>query len=190
MCIRDRRLHYRKKFTLPEGFKKSRVLLHFGAVDQECSVFVNGIRVGGHKGGYLPFHFDITDSLRQGEMCIRDRDRAGEDGRPVSMGEISTFGLELFSSSQIFYKGRARFINLPATDGGHTFLPHHENVIIALVPGTTKIVTETGEEITAVTGSGFAEMINNRVQVFVHSAEHPGEIDINRDCLLYTSRCV
>ena len=96
------------------------------------------------------------------------------------MGEISTFGLELFSSSQIFYKGRARFINLPATDGGHTFLPHHENVIIALVPGTTKIVTETGEEITAVTGSGFAEMINNRVQVFVHSAEHPGEIDINR----------
>ena len=58
------------------------------------------------------------------------------------MGEISTFGLELFSSSQIFYKGRARFINLPATDGGHTFLPHHENVIIALVPGTTKIVTE------------------------------------------------
>lgn len=72
------------------------------------------------------------------------------------MGEISTFGLELFSSSQIFYKGRARFINLPATDGGHTFLPHHENVIIALVPGTTKIVTETGEEITAVTGSGFA----------------------------------
>lgn len=64
------RLHYRKKFTLPEDFKKSRVLLHFGAVDQECSVFVNGIRVGGHKGGYLPFHFDITDSLRQGENVL------------------------------------------------------------------------------------------------------------------------
>lgn len=64
------RLHYRKKFTLPEGFKKSRVLLHFGAVDQECSVFVNGIRMGGHKGGYLPFHFDITDSLRQGENVL------------------------------------------------------------------------------------------------------------------------
>ena len=64
------RLHYRKKFTLPEGFKKSRVLLHFGAVDQECGVFVNGIRVGGHKGGYLPFHFDITDSLRQGENVL------------------------------------------------------------------------------------------------------------------------
>ena len=96
------------------------------------------------------------------------------------MEQISTFGLELYSSTQMFFKGRARFINLPATDGGHTFLPHHENVIIALVPGTTTIITEDGEEITAVTGSGFAEMINNRVQVFVHSAEHPDEIDINR----------
>ena len=70
IVIPHQRLHYRKKFTLPEGFKKSRVLLHFGAVDQECSVFVNGIRVGGHKGGYLPFHFDITDSLRQGENVL------------------------------------------------------------------------------------------------------------------------
>ncbi|MCB6608244.1 ATP synthase F1 subunit epsilon [[Clostridium] symbiosum] len=96
------------------------------------------------------------------------------------MEQISTFGLELYSSTQMFYKGRARFINLPATDGGHTFLPHHENVIVALVPGTTTIITENGEEITAVTGSGFAEMINNRVQVFVHSAEYPDEIDINR----------
>lgn len=96
------------------------------------------------------------------------------------MEKKSTFGLELFSSNQIFYRGRAKFINLPATDGGHTFLPHHENVIIALVPGTTTIVTEEGEELTAITGSGFAEMINNRVQVYVHSAEHPDEIDVNR----------
>lgn len=96
------------------------------------------------------------------------------------MEQTSTFGLELYSSSQIFYRGRAKFINLPATDGGHTFLPHHENTILALMPGTTIIVTEDGSKITAVTGSGFAEMINNRVQVFVHSAEHPDEIDINR----------
>lgn len=96
------------------------------------------------------------------------------------MEKTSTFGLELFASNQIFYRGRARSINLPATDGGHTFLPHHENTIIALMPGTTTVITERGGEITAVTGSGFAEMINNRVQVFVHSAEHPDEIDTNR----------
>lgn len=53
-------LHYRKVFTLPEGFKKDRILLHFGAVDQECSVSLNGHVLGEHVGGYLTFHFDVT----------------------------------------------------------------------------------------------------------------------------------
>lgn len=96
------------------------------------------------------------------------------------MENVNTFSLELFSSTQIVYQGRARLVNLPATDGGHTFLPHHENVILALIPGTTKLVKEDGTNEELVTGSGFAEMINNRVQIFVHSAEKPEEIDINR----------
>lgn len=41
-------LHYRKVFSLPEGFKKKRVLLHFGAVDQECKVWLNGTYLGEH----------------------------------------------------------------------------------------------------------------------------------------------
>ncbi len=55
--------HYRRSFTLPEGFKKDRVLLHFGAVDQEAAVFLNGKKLGSHQGGYHPFSFDITDHL-------------------------------------------------------------------------------------------------------------------------------
>lgn len=69
-------LHYRKVFTIPEGFKKERVILHFGAVDQECTVEVNGKFVGEHIGGYLAFHFDITDYLVAGEnvltLCVKD----------------------------------------------------------------------------------------------------------------------
>ncbi len=41
----------------------SRVLLHFGAVDQRAIVFVNGKPMGAHSGGYLPFTIDITDAL-------------------------------------------------------------------------------------------------------------------------------
>ena len=41
----------------------SRVLLHFGAVDQKAVVFVNDVPVGAHNGGYLPFTIDITDAL-------------------------------------------------------------------------------------------------------------------------------
>lgn len=69
-------LHYRRYFTLPEGFVKEKVLLHFGAVDQECHVYLNGRRVGSHKGGYLPFSFDITELLTDGEnvltLCVKD----------------------------------------------------------------------------------------------------------------------
>ena len=55
-------LHYKRKFKLPRRFNEGRILLHFGAVDQECEVYLNGHSVGNHKGGYLPFYFDITES--------------------------------------------------------------------------------------------------------------------------------
>ena len=56
---------YERVFTLPEGFVKGRVLLHFGAVDQECTVYLNDIELGSHEGGYLPFTFDVTEALRE-----------------------------------------------------------------------------------------------------------------------------
>ena len=54
------RFVYARKFTLPAGFVKDKVLLHFGAVDQVAEIFINGKFVGRHEGGYLPFEFDIT----------------------------------------------------------------------------------------------------------------------------------
>ncbi len=58
-------LRYERDFSLPAGFRKDRVLLHFGAVDQLCEVYVNGQHVGSHEGGYLPFFFDITPCLQE-----------------------------------------------------------------------------------------------------------------------------
>ena len=58
-------LTYEREFSLPDGFRKDRVLLHFGAVDQECTVYLNDIELGSHVGGYLPFSFDVTDQLRE-----------------------------------------------------------------------------------------------------------------------------
>ena len=61
---------YNKEVEFEPDFNKGRVLLHFGAVDQMCEVFVNGSLVGSHVGGYLPFHFDITDYIRDGKNLI------------------------------------------------------------------------------------------------------------------------
>jgi beta-galactosidase/beta-glucuronidase len=59
----SRRAWYRRTFILPEAWKGDKILLHFGAVDWESKVYVNGTCVGTHKGGYDPFHFDITNYL-------------------------------------------------------------------------------------------------------------------------------
>ncbi len=63
-------LWYRRRFSLPEGAleKGRRILLHFGAVDQTCTVCLNGTKAGSHTGGYLPFTMDITKLCRAGEQ--------------------------------------------------------------------------------------------------------------------------
>ncbi len=67
---------YRRSFTVPAEMYGKRVLLRFGAVDYECSVYVNGQMAGTHKGGYAPFALDITPLLIDGEndLCVRVED--------------------------------------------------------------------------------------------------------------------
>ncbi len=64
----DQRLWYRRTFQQSRpGTNGKRVLLHFGAVDYACEVWVNGTLLGNHRGGYLPFTFDISAALKDGE---------------------------------------------------------------------------------------------------------------------------
>lgn len=73
----DEFLFYRTIFTLPDGFIKRRIILHFGAVDQTCEIYLNGNPVGTHSGGYLPFSFDITAWIRsdaENVLTLRVRD--------------------------------------------------------------------------------------------------------------------
>jgi len=62
----SQRLWYHRAFRAPRPARGGRLLLHFGAVDWEAVAYVNGRRVGEHRGGYDPFTFDITDALRYG----------------------------------------------------------------------------------------------------------------------------
>jgi hypothetical protein len=57
------RLWYQRTFQRPPSAEGKRLLLHFGAVDWEARVWVNGHEAGVHRGGYDPFTFDITDLL-------------------------------------------------------------------------------------------------------------------------------
>ena len=72
---------YRRAFTLPEEAAGKRVILHFGAVDYRCEVWVNGASAGVHEGGFASFSFEITKLLVPGEntlvVCAEDDTRGG-----------------------------------------------------------------------------------------------------------------
>lgn len=75
-------MKYFRTFALPDGFDVGRVILHFGAVDDEAEVFINGRSVCKHVGGYTPFSADITDALIVGdnEIEVRVKDDVIERG--------------------------------------------------------------------------------------------------------------
>ncbi|MDA3834334.1 MAG: beta galactosidase jelly roll domain-containing protein, partial [Spirochaetales bacterium] len=67
----NKELWYETTFTVPSGWKRKDVVLNFGAVDWKADVWVNGIKVGSHKGGYTPFSFNITPFLeKNGEQKL------------------------------------------------------------------------------------------------------------------------
>lgn len=64
---------YRKQFQALPAWKGKRVHLEFDGVFQVAEVFVNGWRVGEHRGGYTGFTFDITDAVKAGENVLAVR---------------------------------------------------------------------------------------------------------------------
>ena len=59
---------YRREFPRPQLKAGERLVLHFGAVDYHATVWVNGVKVRTHEGGYTPFAVEITAVLREGEV--------------------------------------------------------------------------------------------------------------------------
>ena len=84
----DEYLWYRRSVTLPEGFfRGGRLLLHFGAVDQRCTVWVNGQEAGSHIGGYLPFALDVTELIEGDAFTLELRVTDPTDTGSLSRGK-------------------------------------------------------------------------------------------------------
>jgi beta-galactosidase/beta-glucuronidase len=76
---------YRRNFRPPDLGAGERLLLHFGAVDYSADVWVNGIKVCSHQGGYTPFKADITSALRDSEsqeIVVRAQDDPFDLAKP------------------------------------------------------------------------------------------------------------
>ena len=98
----EQRLWYRRRFTVPAVWKGQNVLLHFGAVNWDSTVTVNGKAVGGHRGGYTGFGFDITDALKPG---INELVVSAWNPLKTDSPDSQVLGKQRKNSGGIFYTG-------------------------------------------------------------------------------------
>lgn len=93
---KDKLLWYKRTFTLPSNYKNKTILLHFGAVDWQTTVFINGKPAGDHRGGYDPFTFDITPFLKRSgpqEIVVSVWDPSDEGPQPRGKQVIKPQGI-------------------------------------------------------------------------------------------------
>lgn len=97
---------YKREFTVPENWTNGRVILHFGAVDYMAEVWVNGVSVGTHRGGYTPFSFDITSNLLAGGNVItvyaEDDVRSGRQPRGKQSEQFHSHGCDYTRTTGIW----------------------------------------------------------------------------------------
>ncbi len=92
----EERVWYRREFRAPELAEDEQLLLHFGAVDWEAEVWLNGRRLGSHCGGYDPFHFDLSDALAPGEvqeLVVGVRDPTNRGPQPIGKQTLEPGGI-------------------------------------------------------------------------------------------------
>jgi beta-galactosidase/beta-glucuronidase len=111
---KDSVLWYKRTVSITST-KSKKVLLHFGGVDWQCTVFVNGKEVGSHQGGYDPFSFDITTALKKGakqDIAIRVWDPSDEGPQPRGKQVKNPHGIWYTPVTGIWQTVWAEFVSL------------------------------------------------------------------------------
>ena len=100
----DQCLWYRRTFSVASSWRGQRILLHFGAVDWQTTVLLNGEEIGSHRGGYDPFTYDITDYIQDGEneLVVRVWDPTTDSYQPFGKQHLNPHGIWFIACSGIW----------------------------------------------------------------------------------------
>ena len=169
---------HRRRFDWNEATDGKAAMLHFGAVDYHAIVWLNGRRVGEPEGGYLPFEFDVTDALQQGENVLVVRVVDASDDR-------------------------SRYADFPFTEVPHGKQSWYgpiggiwQSVTLELRPAVhivavklTPLPAEHAIDIAATLNAALPEGGALTATVFDPAGQSVATAQLDA-CLLYTSRCV
>lgn len=101
----NQRLWYQRTFEIPDSWNDKRILLHFGAIDWEAIVSVNGVEIGTHKGGFVPFSFDISKSLKMSgnnQLSVAVWDPTDKGSQERGKQTLKPFGIKYTAISGIW----------------------------------------------------------------------------------------
>ncbi len=100
----DQLLWYKRSIDKPRVKNGERILLHFGAVDFDATVYMNSTEIGNHRGGYQSFSFDITDKWKSGnnELVVKVWDPTDRGPNPHGKQILRPGGIMYTPSSGIW----------------------------------------------------------------------------------------
>ena len=158
------RMTYRRNFEVPPGWSGRRILLHFGAVDWETKVSVNGKEIGSHRGGYDGFSFDITaalNSVGRQQIQVEVFDPTDLGGQPRGKQKLKSGSIMYTPSSGIWQTVWLEPVSenhidalkmVPDLDGG--FL----KLTVTGHGAVHAVVSDSGREIAQVSGAAGSEL--------------------------------
>jgi beta-galactosidase/beta-glucuronidase len=149
------RVWYRRSFEVPRKWRGRRLLLHFGAVDFEATVWVNGKEIGQHRGGYDAFSFDITDALNPAginELIVSAWDPSDAGTQPRGKQVRRPNGIWYTSTSGIWQTVWLEPVNA-AYITGLKITPDLDHSAVTVRPLTTKMLGICTLEVTVRDGS-------------------------------------
>jgi Glycosyl hydrolases family 2, sugar binding domain/Glycosyl hydrolases family 2/Glycosyl hydrolases family 2, TIM barrel domain len=150
------RLWYRRTFVLPHAWIGQRILLHFGAVDFQAIVWVNGKQIGQHQGGYDGFSFDVTDALdpkAENELVVAVDDPTDAGTQPRGKQVRNPNGIWYTSTSGIWQTVWLEPVNAAYIEN-IKIIPDIDSSSVIFVPETPAALGTYSIEITVHDGFG------------------------------------
>ena len=182
------RMWYRRTFTVPAAWKGKQTILHFGAVDYEAEVFVNGHSVVLHRGGYDPFCVDITQYLQgdgEQELIVRAFDPTNNGGQPRGKQSIRPGGIMYTPTSGIWQTvwiepvaldGIKNLKITPDVDGGSVKITVNQ---LGSQTGPVSIaVTDGGKAVATARGAAGSEIVIKVPDAKLWSPDSPHLYDL------------
>ena len=93
---------------------------------------------------------------------------------------MNTFSLKILAAERVFYDGACVSLTVPTLDGLYGIQAKHEDMILAVVPGTLTVKSDLGEEIVAAVSLGVLKMEDNEALLLADTVERADEIDFRR----------